>query len=356
MNIAQNFLNINPYSLKKKDKLKKFLNYINKLTVHHYKNCEIYGKIIKNLKFKIKKKNKLENFPMLPVRIFKKHDLQSFPRNKIIKKLVSSGTSGQKLSKIYLDKENARNQTIVLKKITETILGNQRLPMLIIDKDPSILDRSVFNAKAVAIYGFSIFGRNYCYLLDKEGNVDYKKLNEFLKRYSHDIFFIFGFTSLIFENLIKKLSTKLICSNFQNGILLHGGGWKKLDKLKINNNNFRKKLFSKIKLKKIYNYYGLVEQTGSIFIESNECGYFHTSVYSDILIRNNNFEIARKGKRGLIQLFSLLPSSYPGHNILTEDIGEIVGEDNCKCGKKGKYFLVHGRAKEAEIRGCSDVR
>jgi hypothetical protein len=56
MNIAQNFLNINPYSLKKKDKLKKFLNYINKLTVHHYKNCEIYKKIIKNLNLKIKKK------------------------------------------------------------------------------------------------------------------------------------------------------------------------------------------------------------------------------------------------------------------------------------------------------------
>ena len=50
---------------------------------------------------------------MLPVRIFKKHDLQSVPRNKVIKKLVSSGTSGQELSKIYLDKENARSQTIV---------------------------------------------------------------------------------------------------------------------------------------------------------------------------------------------------------------------------------------------------
>ena len=356
MNITRNFLNINPYSLKKKDKLKKFLNYINKLTLHHYKNCEIYKKIIKNLKFKIKKKNKLENFPMLPVRIFKKYDLQSVPRNKVIKKLVSSGTSEQNLSKIYLDKENARNQTIVLKKITETILGSQRLPMLIIDRDPKILDRSVFNAQLTAIYGFSIFGKDYCYLLNEEGNIDYKKLNEFLKKYSHGNFFIFGFTSLVFENLIQKLSTKLICSNFQNGILLHGGGWKKLDKLKIDNDNFRKKLFSKIKLKKIHNYYGLVEQTGSIFIESNECGFFHTSVYSDILIRNNNFEIVQKGKKGLIQLFSLLPTSYPGHNILTEDIGEIVGEDNCKCGKQGKYFRVHGRAKEAEIRGCSDVR
>ena len=52
---------------------------------------------------------------------------------------------------------------------------------------------------------------------------------------------------------------------------------------------------------------------------------------------------------------SLLPTSYPGHNILTEDIGEIIGEDNCKCGLKGKYFLVHGRTKKAEIRGCSDI-
>ena len=33
-----------------------------------------------------------------------------------------------------------------------------------------------------------------------------------------------------------------------------------------------------------------------------------------------------------------------------------MGQDNCKCGLKGKYFLVHGRAKEAEVRGCSDVR
>ena len=355
MNIAQNFSNINPYSFKKKDKLKKFLNYINKLTVHHYKNCEIYGKIIKNLKFKIKKKNKLENFPMLPVRIFKKHDLQSVPRNKVIKKLVSSGTSGQELSKIYLDKENARSQTIVLKKIIETILGNQRLPMLIIDRDPKILDRSVFNAQLTAIYGFSIFGKHYCYLLDEEGNIDYKKLNEFLKKYSHDNFFIFGFTSLVFENLIQKLSTKLICSNFQNGILLHGGGWKKLDKLKINNDNFRKKLFSKIKLKKIHNYYGLVEQTGSIFIESKKCGYFVTSVFSDILIRDNNFDVVKNGNRGFIQLFSLLPTSYPGHSILTEDIGEVANIVNCKCGLKEKHFLVHGRVKESEIRGCSDT-
>ena len=42
-------------------------------------------------------------------------------------------------------------------------------------------------------------------------------------------------------------------------------------------------------------------------------------------------------------------------NILTEDMGIIHGIDNCKCGKKGKYFTVLGRVPSAELRGCSDV-
>ena len=52
---------------------------------------------------------------------------------------------------------------------------------------------------------------------------------------------------------------------------------------------------------------------------------------------------------------SLVPTSYPGNSIITEDIGEINGEDNCKCGRMGKYFLVHGRIDNAELRGCSDA-
>ena len=80
-----------------------------------------------------------------------------------------------------------------------------------------------------------------------------------------------------------------------------------------------------------------------------------TSIYSEILIRDKHFNIARNNNTGLIQLFSLLPISYPGHSILTEDIGEIVDDDNCECSSQGTRFLVHGRAKQSEIRGCSDT-
>ena len=58
---------------------------------------------------------------------------------------------------------------------------------------------------------------------------------------------------------------------------------------------------------------------------------------------------------GLVELVSLLPTSYPGHVLISEDIGEWLGEDDCACGRMGKYFKIHGRAKKAEVRGCSDT-
>ena len=97
-----------------------------------------------------------------------------------------------------------------------------------------------------------------------------------------------------------------------------------------------------------------IEQTGSIFMECEE-GHLHCSIYSDIDILNESLEIVDKNQSGLVKLYSVLPYSYPGHIILTEDSGEILGEDDCPCGRKGKYFKLTGRIKQAELRGCSDT-
>ena len=164
--MLDNLLKLDPFSINRKEKNKIFTNQIRSLTLHHYQFCKRYKKIIKNLKFKIKSNNKLENFPMLPVRLFKKFDFKSVSESAVVKKIVSSGTSGIELSKIYLDKKNAHNQVKVLGKIMSTILGKKRLPMLIVDQDPKLLNKSIFNARAAAIYGFSIFGKNHCFLLN----------------------------------------------------------------------------------------------------------------------------------------------------------------------------------------------
>ena len=110
----------------------------------------------------------------------------------------------------------------------------------------------------------------------------------------------------------------------------------------------------KLGIKNVRNYYGLVEQIGSIFFEC-KCGYFIASNYSDIIIRDKNLNICKKGETGLVQLISLLPTSYPGHSILTEDVGEIINDNKCKCYGYGTRFLIHGRLKNAELRGCSNT-
>ena len=65
----------NPFDFNKRKKNKIYIDQIKLLSLHHYNRCAKYKKIINNLKFKLKNKNKLEDFPMRPVRIFKKFDL-----------------------------------------------------------------------------------------------------------------------------------------------------------------------------------------------------------------------------------------------------------------------------------------
>ena len=80
-----------------------------------------------------------------------------------------------------------------------------------------------------------------------------------------------------------------------------------------------------------------------------------TSIFSDVKVLRTDFSECDIHETGLVQLSSLLPFSYPGHVILSEDTGEIMGEDDCLCGRLGKYFKIYGRVMDAEIRGCSDT-
>lgn len=355
MSFLNNILNQDAYSKNENNKKIIFKKNINKLTSFHYKKSNLYKNFLNGINYKISKNHSLETIPFLPVKLFKEFDLISIDKKKIFKTLLSSGTSSKELSKIYLDKENAMSQIIVLQKIFNNVVGNQRLPMLIVDKKNEKLDRTKFNASIAAINGFSIFANEILYLLDENNEIDYNKINKFLKKNKKKNFLIFGFTHNIYLNLIKKIDIKkLFKSSFKNALLIHGGGWKKIEDLKLDKNKFNLILKKKLKIGQIKNYYGLVEQIGSIFFECN-CGYFVSSNFSEILIRDENLNICEPGKRGVVQLLSLLPTSYPGHSILTEDIGEIVEDKKCNCYGGGTKFLIHGRLKNAELRGCSNT-
>ncbi len=137
--------------------------------------------------------------------------------------------------------------------------------------------------------------------------------------------------------------------------MIHSGGWKKLQEQAVDNDTFKRSLKARIGVDRIVNFYGMVEQVASIFMEC-DMGHLHTPVFADIVIRDPRvWSALESGRKGIIQVLSILPRSYPGHSLLTEDIGELVGEDDCPCGRYGKYFQVHGRVAKAELRGCSDT-
>ena len=87
-----------------------------------------------------------------------------------------------------------------------------------------------------------------------------------------------------------------------------------------------------------------------------EHGYLHAPNFADILIRDpRDWSLLPPGRAGVIETVSALPRSYPGHALLTEDIGTVHGIDDCPCGRMGTRFSIEGRVPRAELRGCSDT-
>jgi hypothetical protein len=353
MNLKE-LIDIDQYSLNKSIKQTVLFNLLNKLHGHHLNNCQEYEKIA-NTVFSKHNNNltKLEDFPFLPVSMFKNHLIKSIPENQVFKILTSSGTTGQQVSKIYLDKETSKLQTLALSKIISHVIGNQRLPMLIIDSISIFSNKSSFSARGAGILGLSVFGKDHTYILNDQFLPDEELLGSFLEKYSGKPILIFGFTFMVWLYFFNSNYKKKY--DLSQATLIHSGGWKKLSEMEVDNNTFKKSLFDKFGLTKIYNFYGMVEQVGSVFLENN-IGTLQCPNFADIIIRNPvDFSVQKRGEPGLIQVISTLPFSYPGFSLLTEDIGVLTGEDDIKTGWMGKHFKILGRAKKAELRGCSDT-
>ena len=126
-----------PYGVEKEEKDSMLLLRMNELTALHRKNCQEYGRMLKNLG-DTKEAESLDEVPVLPVQMFKKRTLCSVPEQNIYKTMTSSGTTGQQVSKIFLDKETASNQQKVLTRIVSEFTGSSRMPMIILDC-PSVI-------------------------------------------------------------------------------------------------------------------------------------------------------------------------------------------------------------------------
>ena len=349
-------LDIAPYSLPAQDKSRRMLEGLNALTEHHRAHCPLFRAVSDGL---FPQQNRggarsLEEVPFLPVSMFKTHELRSIEPEQVFKQLTSSGTTGQAVSRVYLDAATAQLQARVLIKLGQHFLGKLRLPMVIVDH-PSVHRRVVHSARSAGILGMLQFARRPFYCLHEDMSLDWEGLEGYLREHQDQPVVFFGFTFMVWQYLLGALRAQGRNLELPRAKLLHSGGWKRLLEQAVDAQQFRAQVETLTGIQQVRSFYGMAEQVGSVFFE-NDLGYLHASEFSDVIIRDPlTLAPLPPGEVGLIQVVSLLPWSYPGHSILTEDLGAVRGLDVPQAGLNGRYFEMLGRVAQVPLRGCSDT-
>lgn len=368
--MIEDFYEHEPYDLDKESKDRLITKELLELTRHHRENCPEYNRFLDAVGFNEDDVETASDIPFFPVRLFKNVDLLSIPREDVFKTMTSSGTTGQRVSKIFVDRETAMIQQKVMLKILGDYWGKKRLPMLVIDSRETVRNRQMFTARGAAIMGLQIAARDTVYALNDDMSLNVGAVKDFLEKYSGQRFIMFGFTFIVWQHFYKEFENGDTIKSFigdeeitldikdydlSEAFLMTGGGWKRLVSEQISQEAFKSRMREVLGIGHFTDHYAMVEQTGCIYAEC-EYGHLHASNYSDVFIRDpEDFSVKGIGEKGIIQTVSVLPHSYPGHSLLTEDEGMILGEDDCPCGRKGKYIRIIGRLKSAELRGCSDT-
>lgn len=340
-----------PYAISSAEKENLLLEGLNELTQHHYVRCAEYRRIVDVMWNGLRSFETLEDVPYIPVGLFKELDLVSTATPSIV--LHSSGTTGQVPSRIQLDPDTADRQARALVQTFIPILGRNRLPFLVIDARSSILNQRTLSARGAGVLGMMKFGTATTFCLDSSMTLDVAAVRNFVQRHGTSRFLIFGFTFLVWTKLYDAFYDGEL--DLSKAVLIHSGGWKRMEDQKVSNETFRTAMRRRFNLAEIYNFYGFVEQIGSVFIEGED-GLLYAPNFADVIVRRpDTWEPAGLGEEGVIQVVSLLPTSYPGHSVLTEDWGYVAAVDTGVGGRLGKGIRVLGRIPKSELRGCSDV-
>ena len=84
---------------------------------------------------------------------FKELELRSIPEGEVFKTITSSGTTGQRVSRIFLDGATSACQQQALCQIMSDFLGERRLPFLVLDSRQVLRNRAMFSARGAGILG-----------------------------------------------------------------------------------------------------------------------------------------------------------------------------------------------------------
>ncbi|WP_440951207.1 LuxE/PaaK family acyltransferase [Methanosphaerula subterraneus] len=354
-----NLLGLSQYSLSDEEKNLILLEIIKVQLVNTQNNIYIKNFFSKQ-KIDIDHIVRLEDVPALPVQMFKYFEMEICPKEEISKILKSSGTTTGIPSRIPLSKNTTINQTKALISILASYLGPKRRLFVVIDHEGINSRGMEYSARTAGVRGLSIYAKKIVYLLKEENGelrLNLQAIQDLIDNHANEEVYVFGYTYIIWSVFYKQIIKEKINLKFADVKIFHSGGWKKLTDHTVSKELFTKtiaRLFN-TKDEKIYDFYGMTEQLGIIFVDC-EHGNKHVPNFSQVIIRDIlTLEPCKIGESGLIEVMSVLSDSYYCQAILTEDLGCLVGFDDCPCGRKGRYFRFISRVEKEELRGCGDT-
>jgi len=302
------------------------------------------------------------DLPFLPVGILKANPPLSFVSPGEIKRtLTSSATTSQVPSRVVLDAPTARRMTKGIVAIVRDFIGPARRPYLVVDTPGFLGGGNELGARGAAIQGLQPFANEttHCLSLSEQGGLmlDRDRLREFARDRQDTELLVYGFTFILWKHLVEPLLAEGICLNLREARILHSGGWKRLQDQAVDKTVFNEQLAHVFGCspERIIDFYGMVESVGVIYPDCS-AGNKHGPVFGDVIVRNPlTLEPVAAGEHGIVQVCSVLPTSFPGHLLLTEDMAQVIAYDGCPCGRRGISFRFAGRIPKAELRGCGNL-
>jgi hypothetical protein len=305
---------------------------------------------------------RVADLPYLPVGLLKANPPISFVGADEVKRmLTSSATTSQSPSRVVLDGATSKRMTKGVVTIVRDFIGTSRRPYLVVDTPDYMRDPAALGARGAAIQGLHPFASQatYCLYLDGQGELqlDLKKLLEFAEAHRGGEILVYGFTFILWNHLVKPLLAERITLNLGNVRILHSGGWKKLQDQAVEKPVFNQKLAEVFGCtpESVVDFYGMVESVGVIFPDCPE-GNKHGPAFGDVILRDPlTLDPVAEGEQGIVQVCSVLPTSFPGNLLLTEDMATVIAYDGCACGRRGISFRFAGRVPKSELRGCGNL-
>jgi len=305
----------------------------------------------------------IADLPFLPVRMFKADPpLSLVGPDQIKRTLRSSSTTSQSPSQVVLDTLTARRMTKGVVNIIRDFIGPTRRPYLIADTPDFRGSANVLGARGAAILGLQPFANEIicCLRLNEADDLelDRERLIEFAKDRADTELLVYGFTFILWKYLVQPLLAEGICLKLPGVRILHSGGWKRLQEQAVEKAVFNEQLARVFGCSpdRITDFYGMVEAVGVIFPDCSE-GNKHGPGFGEVIVRSPlTLEPVAEGDYGIVQVCSVLPTSFPGNLLLTEDMAQVIAYDGCPCGRRGVSFRFAGRVPKAELRGCGNIQ